>query len=332
MGLNLQSERGLEVLYKIAATADVFVTNKLPAVQAKLGIDEQTLKSVAPNIIYVQGTGQGAAGPDADKGSYDGLAFWARSGAPIGQIPEGGRPTDPPAPAFGDSIGAMTIAGGIMGALFHRERTGEATSVDVSLLGTGLWSMGAAIALSLQLDTPWRGREHDAPVGNPLTNLYQTKDNRYVSLSCLQAAKYWPEAAALIAEQPDLATDERFVDAGAIAANSADACAILAGAFAGRTLAEWKERLEGFSGQWAVVQDTLEVVSDPQTIANGYLQDYETSAGTPFQLVAPPVRFGGQSGAALRAPEFNEHGDSILEDLGLDWDEIVELKVANVVP
>ena len=61
----------------------------------------------------------------------------------------------PPAPAFGDSIGAMTIAGGIMGALYHREKTGEATTVDVSLLGIGLWSMGAAMALSLQLGMPW---------------------------------------------------------------------------------------------------------------------------------------------------------------------------------
>src|SRR3546814_7799820 len=54
----------------------------------------------------------------------------------------------PPSPGFGDSLGAMTIAGGIMGALFHREKTGTATTVDVSLLSTGLWAMGQAIALS----------------------------------------------------------------------------------------------------------------------------------------------------------------------------------------
>ena len=61
----------------------------------------------------------------------------------------------PPAPGFGDSIGGMAIAGGIMGALFHRERTGEGTTVDVSLLGVGLWSMGAALALSLQHNVGW---------------------------------------------------------------------------------------------------------------------------------------------------------------------------------
>ena len=84
------------------------------------------------------GTGQGERGPDADKGSYDSLSFWSRAGVSMGVKPsDSDRLPGPPGPGFGDSIGAMTIAGGIMGALFHRERTGEATTVDVSLLGTG---------------------------------------------------------------------------------------------------------------------------------------------------------------------------------------------------
>ena len=61
-----------------------------------------------------------------------------------------------PGPGFGDSLGGLAIAGGIMGALFHRERTGEPTVLDVSLLGTGLWAMGQAMALSMLTDEPWR--------------------------------------------------------------------------------------------------------------------------------------------------------------------------------
>src|SRR5204863_4109767 len=120
------------------------------------------------NIIYVRGHGQGARGPDADKGSYDSLAFWARAGVAIGCTrPEYDLVVNPPAPGFGDSIGAMTIAGGIMGALFHRERTGEATLVDVSLLGTGLWSMGQAVGLSWVLGMRWRPPPADRPTNNP---------------------------------------------------------------------------------------------------------------------------------------------------------------------
>src|SRR5947209_3508630 len=179
LGLDLKSDDGLEILYRLAAASDVFLTNKLPSVRTKLKVDVDDIRAHNPNIIYVRGTGQGERGPDADKGSYDSLAFWARAGIAIGAMrPEYEVVPAPPAPGFGDSIGAMTIAGGIMGALFHRERTGEATVVDVSLLGTGLWSMGQAVGLSLVLGMPWRPPPADRPTTNPLTGYYQTKDGR----------------------------------------------------------------------------------------------------------------------------------------------------------
>jgi crotonobetainyl-CoA:carnitine CoA-transferase CaiB-like acyl-CoA transferase len=332
LALDLTTDEGLEVLGRIAATCDVFLTNKLPDIRAKLKIDVDDIRAHNPNIIYVRGTGQGERGPDADKGSYDSLAFWNRAGVAMGQkqADEDYVPP-PPAPAFGDSIGAMTIAGGIMGALFHRERTGEATTVDVSLLAAGLWSMGAALALSLQLDVPWgpppRG---GSPSGNPLVANYRTKDDRYVALCCLQPGKYWPEAVAVIG-QPELAEDERFADAATILANGNEGYELLAAAFAERTLDEWRERLAGFSGQWAIVQNTLEAAADPQSVANGYVSDLETADGVPFRLATAPVQYDGQPAQALRAPEFNEHGDAILEGLGYDWDTIVDLKVRGVV-
>ncbi len=155
LGLDLTSAEGRDLLYRLAATSDVFLTNKLPKVRAKLKIDVESIREHNPRIIYVRGTGQGERGPDADRGSYDSLAFWARAGIASGLTrPEYGHVPSPPAPGFGDSIGAMTIAGGIMGALFHRERTGVASIVDVSLLGTGLWAMGQALGLSLVLNMP----------------------------------------------------------------------------------------------------------------------------------------------------------------------------------
>ncbi len=102
-------------------------------------------------------------------------------------------------------------------------------------------------------------------------------------------------------------------------------------AFAEHTVAEWRELLADFTGQWCVVQDTLECAVDPQAVANGYMQECETASGTPFQLVASPVQFGGEPAPVRRAPEFNEHGDAILEEVGVDWDTIVDLKVRSVV-
>ncbi|HVN51341.1 MAG TPA: CoA transferase, partial [Acidimicrobiales bacterium] len=124
LGLDLTSPDGLDILHRLAATCDVFLTNKLPSVRTKLKIDVDDIRAHNPDIIYVRGTGQGEHGPDADKGSYDSLAYWSRTGIAMGlkQADATSLPP-PPGPAFGDSIGAMTIAGGIMGALFHRERT-----------------------------------------------------------------------------------------------------------------------------------------------------------------------------------------------------------------
>jgi crotonobetainyl-CoA:carnitine CoA-transferase CaiB-like acyl-CoA transferase len=331
LGLDLTSAEGLDILYKLAGTSDVFLTNKLPSVRSKLKIGVDEIRGQNPRIIYVRGTGQGERGPDADKGSYDALAFWARSGVAAGaRRPEYDLIPVPPAPGFGDSIGAMTIAGGILGALFHRERTGESTIVDVSLLGVGMWAMGQAIALSLALNVPWAPPPADRLSSNPLSRNYQTEDGRSLAFTCLQAGKYWPPLCAAIG-RPELATDPRFADHASLLENSAAAVEILTGVFASATLEAWRDVLASFSGQWAVVQDTLEAVVDPQTVANGYVQECHTASGTPFRLVAAPVQFDEEPAVPGRAPEFNEHGDSILAGLGLDEDAIIDLKVRGVV-
>jgi crotonobetainyl-CoA:carnitine CoA-transferase CaiB-like acyl-CoA transferase len=331
LGLDLKSPEGLEILYKLVETSDVFLTNKLPAVRKSLKVEVDDIRAHNPQIIYVSGTGQGERGPDADKGSYDSLAFWCRSGAAVATTrAEYGHVAGPPGPGFGDSIGAMTIAGGIMGALFHRLNTGEATTVEVSLLASGMWAMGQAIALSQLLNTPFLPPPTDSPRANPLVGNYLTKDGRWVSLTCLQAGQYWAPMCKAIG-RPELAAEDRFADHAALMSHSADAINILKEAFAERTLAEWRDRLEDFVGQWAVVQDTLEAAADRQSVANGYVQDCHNSEGSPLKLVAAPVQFGGEAAKPGRAPVFNEHGDDILAELGLSWDTVMDLKVKGVV-
>jgi crotonobetainyl-CoA:carnitine CoA-transferase CaiB-like acyl-CoA transferase len=331
LGLDLKSDEGLDLLYKLVATCDVFLTNKLPSVRTKLKIDVDDVRAHNPDIIYVSGTGQGERGPDADRGSYDALSYWARSGIAMAmKQPTYDYVPGPPGPGFGDSIGAMTIAGGIMGALYHRERTGEATTVDVSLLGTAMWSMGQSVSLALQHGQAFAPPPPNQPAGNPLSAVYETSDGKWLNLCCLQPGRYWPEVCQVIG-RPELADDERFADAEAIKQNVTEAADLLRAAFAERTADEWRQAFAGFSGQWTMVQDALEAAADPQSVANGYVQDCETAEGTPFQLATAPVQYGGEPAKPRRAPEFNEHGDAILGELGLDWDTIVDLKVRGVV-
>jgi crotonobetainyl-CoA:carnitine CoA-transferase CaiB-like acyl-CoA transferase len=331
IGLDLTSPEGREILYKIAERSDVFLTNKLAGTRKKLQIDVAQLRARNPKIIYVRGTGQGERGPDADKGSYDSLAFWARAGVAAGvKRADRDEVPSPPGPGFGDSIGGMTIAGGIMGALYHRERTGEPTVVDISLFGTGLWAQGQTIALSLLLDMPFSAPPPQRGRANPLTGNYETKDQRFISLTCLQAGQYWPGMCEII-ERPDLITDTRFADHMSLIEHGGEAIEILTEAFRQHTLEEWKEKLAGFSGQWAVVQDTIEVASDPQTVANGYVQECHTKSGAAFRMVAAPVQYDEKPAVPRRAPEFNEHGDEILAELGIDTDAVIDLKVRGVV-
>jgi crotonobetainyl-CoA:carnitine CoA-transferase CaiB-like acyl-CoA transferase len=333
IGVDLTTEKGVELVYQLAATCDVFLTNKLPAVRRKLRVEIDDIRAHNPNIIYVAGTGGGERGPEADKGGYDFLSYWCRGASAMGCTPaDSDSLTGQPAPGYGDSIGGMTIAGGIMGALFHRERTGEAVSVDVSLLGVGLWAMSPAVALSLQTQRAWRPPTGSGGGGpsNPLVGIYKTQDDRFLAFSCLQGFHYWPGACRAVGRE-DLITDERFTSHELLSSNAGAAREILTGIFASATLAEWRERLASFSGQWSFAQDSLEVVSDPQVVANGYVGETSTAEGVPFQLVTTPVQFDGTPSPPRRAPEFNEHCEEILASIDCDTERMLELKLEGVV-
>src|SRR5205085_9557565 len=130
--------------------------------------------------------------------------------------------------------------------------------------------------------------------------------------------------------RPELGKDPRFGDHTSLRENSHVAIAELESTFGGGTLAEWRERLETFPGQWAVVQDTLEAANDPQSVANGYIQACKTASGSPFRLVAAPVQYDETPAVPRRAPMFNEHGDEILAELGFDMDAVLDLKIRGV--
>ncbi len=335
IGLDLTDPAGIDILYQLAARCDVFLTNKMQGVRERLKIDVDHIRGANPNIVYVRGTGYGNNGPDADQGGYDFRGFWSRSG-----VGDTCTPADldgfisQPGAAFGDSIGAMTIAGGIAAALLHRERTGETHVVDVSLLGTGMWALGGTIALSLQHGVPMKqatAAKGGAAPGNPLIGPYRTKDNRWIALSMLQGFYYWPEFITRLGRE-ELVTDPRFDTHEHLQENTPAAQQILVEELGSRTLDEWRERFAGMRGQWAPVQNVLEVAVDPQVEPNGYLQKAENSAGIEYTLVATPVQYDGEASPITRAPDFNEHGDEILmRELGLDWDAIIDLKTKGVV-
>jgi crotonobetainyl-CoA:carnitine CoA-transferase CaiB-like acyl-CoA transferase len=334
LALDLTSDEGRAILYRLAETADVFLTNKMPSVRAKLHIEPEDIRAHNESIVYVRGSGYGARGPDSDAGGYDILGFWHRAGHSVSMKSSDMKHVPVmPAPAYGDCVGAMTIAGGIAAALVQRERSGKGELVDVSLLAAGMWALSPGVSLTAQNGpSPERppAKSNMSPY-NSLTACYATSDGKWIALSMLQGFVYWPEMCRRIGRE-DLIDDPRFTTNEAFQASTPESVAILEEAFAARTQAEWKERLHGMAGQWTPVQSIYDLLSDPQVEANGYVQKLENAGGFEYTLVSTPVQFGEEAAPTRRAPEFNEHGDNILvEDLGMDWDTIIDLKTRGVL-
>jgi crotonobetainyl-CoA:carnitine CoA-transferase CaiB-like acyl-CoA transferase len=331
LGLDIATDKGRELLLRLAAESDVFLTNLLPDSLERLRLTVEDVRAVNPSIIYARGTGQGVRGPEATKGGFDLASFWSRGGI-AHMIQQPGDPWPPfMRPAFGDIVGGFAIAGGIAAALFKRSSTGEPSVVDVSLLGMAAWQLSPDIVASGLIGEANLPRFTTDDMPNPLVNYYRTQDGRYLLFSMLQGDRFWPEMCALL-ERPDLLEDPRFSDSAARFSNRVECIAELRKSFESRSLAEWRERLAGIEGVWAAVQTPHEVLADPQVVANGYIRPVTTRDGEhTYSLVANPVQFDETPPELLRAPDHGQHTDEILQEMGLDYQEIIELKVQSVV-
>ena len=331
IGIDLATKEGLELLLTLVEGADVFLTNFLEPARQKLGIDVDDIMARNPRIIYARGTGHGPVGPDADKGGFDGVSFWARSGVSVAAMPPGAQyPVGLPGPAYGDIQSGVHLAGGIAAALYRRERTGKGTVVDSSLLGAGLWAMQPAIAGAYAA-----GVEQLAPLDrrrppNPLWNVYRTSDGRFLTLSMLDADRYWPDFC-LAAGRPELATDERFATATARLANIEECVDLLDTLFAEHTLEEWSRILGTQDGPWSAAQTPRGVLDDVQAQINSYLQVVEYDNGATLPLVTAPAQFDGTAPTLTPAPGHGADTDKVLLEAGMAWDDVVALKVQGVI-
>lgn len=330
IGLALDHPAGHAVLMDLVRDADIFLTNFLPDARQRLKLEADDIRGANPNIIYVRGSGHGQRGPDASKGGYDGSTFWCRMGSAWSTTPpDSPRLISQPGGAYGDSMGGMTIAGGIAAALFARDRTGEPSVIDVSLMSVGAWAMALSLGNAMLTDEVSPPAPLDAPMNiavNPTVGNFRTSDGRWITLMMLQPGRYFADVCKHLGLE-HLLEDERFTTAEGLMANAVEAGRHVAEAIAQKPYAYWVEHLRTMEGQWAPVQDPLEIAADPQMEANGYVVPVTDADGNPRRLVANPVQFDETPPTIRRGPQFAEHTDDILRELGRTEDELIQLKI-----
>lgn len=330
VAVDLGTDGGRQVLYRLVEKADVYVTSFLPAARQRLRIDVEHLQAINPRLVYAKGHGQGQDGPDREKAGFDAASFWSRGGIAMRLTPP-----DAPAPvmqsaAFGDSIGGMFAAGGVAAALLERARTGAGTTVDVSLLGTAAWVLAPDLLAALLhgAEMPRFPRTENP---NPLVNSYRTRDGRWLFCNMLQPDRYWPGFVAALGH-PELDADPRFATALARYQHRSEVIARIDEIFRERDFADWAARLTANDCVWAPMQTPAEVARDPQVTANGYLLPGDHPEHGAFHTVASPVQLGGQTvGTSRTAPDLGQDTEAVLLECGYTWEDIARLKEENAI-
>lgn len=320
---------GRATFEKLAAAADVLLTDLPPAALTERRLDYATLSRLKPDLIYARGSGLGPLGPDAGEPAIDELAA-----ARTGMMPILQQPGQPPVyTGAGQIYTTVMLAFGVAAALHHRDETGEGQQVDASLLGGNMYSA----SLDIQAFLAMGGERFLQPVsrldaGNPMSGtLYPTEDGLWVTLTMPDTDRWWPDLAEITGlgvEDPRYNSHERRCEE-----NRLELIAELEAAFAQRPAAHWRDTFNERKMSADVIEDYAYPARDEQARRNGFIIDVETAERGSVPSLGFPL-YMSESEPELRrtAPALGEHTDELLSSLaGVNDAEIAELRSNGVV-
>jgi len=326
---DLATPEGREILEKLVAVADVFLTDLPSAVLAEKGWDYESLRALRGDTVLTRGSGLGPSGPDRDLPAYDELAA-ARAGV-MPTLPQPGQP--PVYTGVGQMHTAAMLALGTLIALHHREESGEGQVVDASLLGGNMYSQ----SLDMQAYLAIRDDRFLEPLsrldsGNPMSGpMYPSADGRWVTLAMPDTDRYWPAFAEIVGLDVG---DPRFDSHEKRCGESRlELMALLEERFATRPSSHWKRALDEKRLPADVIETYDYPASDPIAAQNRYVLALDHPSHGPLQSLGFPIHMS-ESPARLRrmAPCVGQHSAEILhERLGYTDDRIRKLESAGVL-
>ena len=324
MVLDLKDPRAKEALMRLAATADVFIQNYRPGVAERLGIGEDAVRAVAPNIVYVSISGFGEKGPYAQKPVYDPLIQGFSGLATVQAGSDEARPrmlrTILP-----DKLTAITASQAITAALLSRERTGEGQHVRLSMLE-------AVLAFLWASDMSGQTFVGDDPVRQEAASatdlIYQTADG-YMTVA-VQTDRQWAGLANAV-EHPEWLDDPRFKTPALRAENVDERLRLTQEALLARPTTEWLDIITAANVPCAPVLTRNQVIRHEQVRELGLLEEYDHPAAGRLRQTRAAARFS-RTPAEIRhgAPALGEHTEAVLSELGYAPAEIAGLRANRV--
>ena len=325
--LDLRTAAGADIFKRLAAQADVVLSNFKAGTMEEWGLGYEDLRSVNPALIWAAGSAFGHIGHDASREGAD-LAGQCAGGL-VSSIGYDDTPASPVGVTIADHIASQNLASGILAALVSRARTGQGQRIDVSLLGGQIWAQAAEYTHFLLTDELPGRANGGHPLLRGLYGIFQTSDG-YIGVIGVPPESR--DAFFIAMEHPELALDSRFQGLLASREDMAFLFRTLTPAFKQKTTEQWCTVLREMGVRYAPVRDYRGASEDPGVWKNGYLQKVadangrETAVvGTPISMSATPLK------PAAEAPELGAHTVDILSTLGYEKEELDRLQEEGVI-
>ena len=331
ISLNLRPEKGRQIFYKLAKTADVIVEGFRPGVVKRLGIDYETMKKVNPRIIYCSLSGYGQDGPYSNLPGHD-INYISIAGA-LSLI---GTPDSPiiPLNLLAD-FGGASLHGviGILAALVARDKTGKGQQVDIAFTDGVMSLLAWFTGGFLTSGTMFKRGETVFNGAFPYYSIYETKDGKYISLGCIEPW-FWKNLCHAIGKEEYIpyhfAPDHVFhkPEGG----KWEEISSALKQVFLTKTRDEWFELLAKKDVPVSKVYTLDEVFHDPQVLHRQMVIEMEHPTLGKIRQPGIAIKLSETPGKIRHfSPYVGEHTKEILTELGYKQSQINELRQAKVI-